>query len=245
MARKHTKTLMTEKDGIRGLVPARNRGYPDRVFAEYSDTLNPRGNVLMQKALAASPDVRFQEFLDRVMTPKYRRASLATIAKGCSIDLPEFNQQSGKASAQRAIAEAQLASPGVVEDLIEDAKSKDDVCDRCDGIGSVAAPPGLEGDIPGYRLAREASEEHGAIYTRTCPKCAGEGTVRRSGDAHATDRLMEIAGLSPGAKGAAVAIQNFSGASHGSAVPILEDAMSLLDVKAERLAEDEAEDEAD
>jgi hypothetical protein len=26
MARKHTKTLMTEKDGIRGLVPARNRG---------------------------------------------------------------------------------------------------------------------------------------------------------------------------------------------------------------------------
>ena len=98
MARKHTKTLMTEKDGIRGLVPARNRGYPDRVFAEYSDTLNPRGNVLMQKALAASPDVRFQEFLDRVMTPKYLRTSLATIAKGCGIDLLEFNQWWGKAS---------------------------------------------------------------------------------------------------------------------------------------------------
>ena len=245
MARKHTKTLMTEKDGIRGLVPARNRGYRDRVFAEYLDTLNPRANVLMQKALAASSDVRFQEFLERVMTPKYLRASLATIAKGCGIDLLEFNQWWGKASAQRAIAEAQLASPGVVEGLIEDAKSKDDVCDRCDGIGSVAAPPCLAGDIPGYRLAREASEEHGAIYTRTCPKCAGEGTVRRSGDAHARDRLMEIAGLSPGAKGAAVVIQNFSGASHASAVPILEDAMSILDVKAERLAEDEAIDEAD
>ena len=67
------------------------------------------------------------------------------------------------------------ASPGVVEDLIEDAKPKDDVCDRCDGIGSVAAPTGLAGDIPGYRLAREASEEHSAVYTRTCPKCAGEG----------------------------------------------------------------------
>ena len=77
---------MTERDGIRGLVQARNRGYRDRVFAEYSDTLNPRGNVLMQKALAASPDVRFQEFLDRVMTPKYRRASLATLAKGYGID---------------------------------------------------------------------------------------------------------------------------------------------------------------
>ena len=242
MSRKHTTTLMTEKDGVRGLVPARNRGYRDRVFAEYLDTLNPRANVVMQKALAASPDVRFQEFLDRVMTPKYLSASLATIAKGCSIDLPEFNQQSGKASAQRAIAEAQLASPGVVEGLIEDAKSKDDVCDRCDGIGSVAAPPGLAGDIPGYRVARE---ERDPIYTHTCPKCAGEGTVRRSGDAHARDRLMEIAGLSAGAKGAAVVIQNFSGASHGSAVPILEDAMSILDVKAERLAEDEAIDETD
>ena len=142
-----------------------------------------------------------------------------------------------------AIAEAQLASPGVVEDLIEDAKSKDDVCDRCDDIGSVAAPPGLEGDIPGYVLAREASEEHGAIYTRTWPKCAGEGTVRGSGDAHARDRLMEIAGLSPGAKGAGVVIQNFSGASHASAVPVLEDAMNILEVKAERLAEDEAVDQ--
>jgi hypothetical protein len=236
---------MTEKDGIRGLVPARNRGYRDRVFAEYLDTLNPRANVVMQKALAASPDVRFQEFLERVMNPKYLRASLATIAKGCGIDLLEFNQWWSKASAQHAIAEAQLASPGVVEDLIEDAKSKDDVCDRCDGIGTLAAPPGVEGDIPGYRLAQEASKEHGAIYTRTCPKCTGEGTVRRSGDAHARDRLMEIAGLSPGAKGAAVVIQNFSRASHASAVPILEDAMNILDVKAERLAEDDAVEEAD
>ena len=83
-------------------------------------------------------------------------------------------------------------------------KSKNDVCDRCEGIGTLAAPPGVEGDIPGYRPAREASEEHGAIYTRACPKCAGEGTVRRSGDAHTRDRLMEIAGLPPGAKGASV-----------------------------------------
>jgi hypothetical protein len=67
MSRKHTTTLMTEKDGVRGLVPARNRGYRDRVFAEYLDTLNPRAKVVMQKALAESPDVRFQEFLDRAL----------------------------------------------------------------------------------------------------------------------------------------------------------------------------------
>jgi hypothetical protein len=89
----------------------------------------------MQKALAASPDVRFQE-LDRVMTPKYLRASLATIAKGCGMDLLEFNQWWSKALAQRALAEAQLASPDVVEDLIEDAKYKDDVCDAA----TVSAP---------------------------------------------------------------------------------------------------------
>ena len=56
---------------------------------------------------------------------------------------------------------------------------------------------------------------------------------------------MGIAGLSRGAKGAGVVIQNFSGASHASALPILEDAMNILDVNAERLAEDEAIDEAD
>ena len=59
MARKHTKTLMTEKDGNRGLVPAHNRGYRDRVFSEYLDTLNPpRANMVIQKVLAGPPDVR-------------------------------------------------------------------------------------------------------------------------------------------------------------------------------------------
>ena len=54
---------------------------------------------------------------------------------------------------------------------------------------------------------------------------------------------MEIAGLSRGTKGAGVVIQNFSGASHASAVPVLEDAMNILEVKAERLAEDKAVDQ--
>jgi hypothetical protein len=103
---------MTERDGIRGLVQARNRGYRDRVFAEYLETLNPRANVVMQKALAASPDVRFQEFLERVMTPKYLRASLATIAKGCDIDLLEFNQWWGRASAQRRHSRSAARLPG-------------------------------------------------------------------------------------------------------------------------------------
>ena len=49
MSRKHTTTLMTEKDGVRGLVPARNRGYRDRVFAEYLDTLNPRAKCLCKR----------------------------------------------------------------------------------------------------------------------------------------------------------------------------------------------------
>ena len=103
---------MTERDGIRGLVQARNRDSRDWVFAEYWDTLNPCGSVLMQKALAASPDVRFQEFLDRVMTPKYLRASLATIAKGCDIDLLEFNQWWGRASAQRRHSRSAARLPG-------------------------------------------------------------------------------------------------------------------------------------
>jgi hypothetical protein len=56
---------------------------------------------------------------------------------------------------------------------------------------------------------------------------------------------MEIAGLSPRGQGGQSSNSELFGASHASAIPILEEAMSTLDVKAERLPEDVAIDEAD
>ena len=229
MSRKLPKRLMTirEKDGLRSDVPSFLAHRPDRVYAAYLDTLNPRANEIMQQALLASPDVRFRSFLDRLEDGGYLRVSLATIAKGCGISLMEFQDWWRKASTQRAIAQAQLASPQMVTDLIEDSRSRMDVCDRCDGLGTVAAPPHLDpAQVPGYKLLVEAIGDMDAIYSRTCPGCLGEGKVRRPGDARARDRLLNLAGFNENAKGASVVV-NFGGASHSAAISFLADAMSI------------------
>jgi hypothetical protein len=219
--------VIKEPDGLRGEVPSRLVGSRDRVFGTYLDTLNPRANEIMQRALASSPDARFQAFLERVMTPRFFRASLATIAKGCGISLLEFQEWWRKASAQWAIALAQNASPEIVTDLIEDSRTKVDVCDRCDGIGSVLAPANLDPEqVPGYRLVKQATPDTDAIYTRTCPRCGGKGQIRRIGDPHARDRLIEMAGLKNTPKAASVVV-NFGGASHSAAITLLDDAMSI------------------
>jgi hypothetical protein len=219
---------MKEPDGLQGSVPSRLvEGSRERALSTYLDTLNPRANEIMQQALAASPDIRFRTFLDRVMNPRFLRVSLATMVKGCGISLTEFQEWWRKACTQRAIAQAQLASPELVSDLIEDSRTREDVCDRCDGLGTVIAPANLDPEqVPGYRLVKEATPNTDAIYTRTCPRCAGVGKIRKSGDSHARDLLVEIAGLKDTPKGASVVL-NFGGASHSAAVTLLDDAMSI------------------
>lgn len=219
--RKRLRTIK-EKDGVRGRVPSRLQGPKDRVYAAYLDTLNPRANGDLQEFLAASPDVRFQLFLEKVMAPRYLRVSLATMAKGCGISLGEFQKWYSNELNQRTIAEAQAASPKIVRGLIDDAVPRLDICDRCDGLGWVDAPADVDpSKVPaGYRRVKKD------VYTRTCPRCDGEGKVRQSGDSHAQDRVLGIAGVTESTKGPSVVV-NFGGASHSAAVALLDDAMSI------------------
>ena len=225
--------VVKEKDGLRGLVPSRKFGIKDKVYGEYLKTLNPRENPDVQLALASSSDVRFNEFLERIKERRYARISPQAIAKACGIDLMEFQTWWNRQSSQVAIAKAQNRSIEVVEDMIQDARSSEDVCPRCDGLGFVAAPAGLPGDTDGYKCIEPETAQQEAKYIRTCPKCIASGRIRKIGDAHARDRVLEMSGLIKKDKGPLVSL-NFGGASHSSAVSSLNDAMPMtIDVESE------------
>jgi hypothetical protein len=227
--------LIKEKDGLRGQVPSRQFGIKDRVYGEYLTNLNPRENGDVQLALASSSDPRFVEFLERIKMNRYRRISVQAIAKACGIDLMEFQNWWNRQSTQAAIAKAQNGSIKVVSDLIADAQSVMDVCPRCDGLKFVAAPPDLPSDTPGYECVKDAGMGEEAKYIRTCPKCEGESKVRKPGDSHARDRVLEISGIIKKEKGSLVTL-NFGGASHSSAVGDLNDAMPMtIDVESEQV----------
>ena len=217
-----SKDLILEKDGLRGLVPSRKYGIRDTVYGAYLQRLNPRENEDFQLALAASKDPRFQDFLEKIKSARFRRMAVQTIAKGCGISLMEFQNWWQKATTQQAIADAQMAGLTIIRDMVGDARTREAVCERCDGMTWIAAPQGLPLETPGYRSMTCGDEVR---WIRDCPACRG-GKVSRPGDSHARDRVLEVGGLIQKNKSLVQINQNFGGAEHASAVSQL-DSMTM------------------
>jgi hypothetical protein len=226
--RKKIQAMIQEKDKLRGLVPSRYFGNRDRTYGAYLNALKPRENEELKLALACSRDTRFQEFLARINAERYRRVGLPTIAKACGIDLMEFSQWWRLQSTQAAIAIAQTSSVNLTKDMVLDAASTDVICDRCDGLAFVGAPSGLPTETPGYRAMHSDGE---IMWIRTCPNCVG-GRVRKPGDTHARDKLLEMSGLVKKGAPININIDNYGGVGHNSAISQLDEAMAI-DVQAE------------
>jgi len=200
----------TIKEKLRGTVPARVNGYKDKEYEEYLKHIDPQREEV-RLALASSPDPRFRAFLERMSDPTQPGTKLQTIAKSCNIPLDEFMEWFSRASNQRAIAIVQTHSPAIVQDTLEDARSKFVACHRCDGLTWIAAVKDLPPETPGYRPMGEG-------WIRDCPVCRAKGFVRTPGDDSSRSKSLEMAGLI-NKKGAGIAIiQNFGGQALPSAI---------------------------
>ena len=234
---------MRERGSPRGMVPV--AGVLDTTYNEYLDGIgirDPERAPVVEFALASSNDVRFREFLNKLKHPFWsssnnrrgKPASLAALAKACDISLPQWAEFWQKAQHQRALA---LAQGGIVDhvipDMVEDAKSKQISCDRCDGFGFVYAD-----DVPAKfdGIERLDPRDPKSRQIRACPLCKGKGTVLKSGDTDSRKLLLEVSGLT-NKKGSAVQItQHFGGMGMESAVDRLNkvtfDLSDAIDVEA-------------
>ncbi len=221
--------LFLEKDKLRGLVPTSDNGKADLAYAAWFEGIDAENDPEFHGALARSQDPRYRKFLELMGHPNRRGLKIQTLAKQCGLDLAEFQQWYGKESVQMAIGVAQKNARNIVRDMSSDALTKDEFCDRCDGLGWVSAPPNLPVDTPGYHVlcmqtVKEKDEDGNItereepVFCRTCPKCKGIKTVKEIGDEHARDKILEIAGLTSKGKAVQVNVNNFGGASHASAV---------------------------
>jgi len=194
-------------------------GAGDLAYNEYLKAIDPSDHPEIALALASDPDQRFSLFLDKLSTPQKRKYSIAAVAQECNIRLGEFMDWMQRSGAARAVALAQIASPKITQDLAQDAMSGEGVCPKCDGLLWIGAAPGWPLDTPGYRKANP--DDVDSIWIRDCPECARSGRVRRVGDQHARDKVLEMAGLI-NKKGPGIAIvQNFGGSGMQSAIPRL------------------------
>jgi len=243
--------MMFEKDG-RGLVPAKSNGVLDTTYEAYLTEIGVESNQSVQIALAQSEDPRFVKFLEIMGRPPLNvrhPQKIQTIAKDCGITMSEFANWFRRSASAIATAKAQLHAIELVGDMVVDARSSQESCERCDGLKWVNAPPDLPVDTPGYRILMskwverknkdtgETEKFEEIIYCRTCPKCGGTGKTRKIGDEHARDKTLEMAGLITKGRAAVQITQNFGGAGHASAVQQLN--AVTIDVEAEEIPEDE------
>lgn len=232
------------KETIRGLVPSVHYGEQDVEYNAYLNEIDPNGESdtsnQVRRALALSTDVRFKEFLSRLSAPKYKGRSLATIAKSCDIQLPEFAQWWQSAQKMRLLARAQEGLAEVTEGIIAEARSKLEVCGRCDGYGWQYADENIPESHTPQPLANM-----GGRRIKTCQQCRGEGKVLSNGSNEARKLLMDMTGLS-GKKGVSVTVNTnntFGGMGVESAVERFSSVkFSVMDADFTQVEETESED---
>lgn len=200
---------MLEHHSPRGLVPTSEFADLDTPYVEFLEELNPREDKDAQFALAAATDKRFREFIAVANSPKYKRWSLATIAKKLDISLPEFANFWAKAGQAAAMARAARGLASMTNDMLADAASKSEACERCDALGWVAAAAGIDPAPDGYRFMGDGPD--GERWARTCPVCEGRKRLRAVGDAHARDKILAMNGIGQKGGGVVVAINNYAG----------------------------------
>lgn len=151
-------------------------------------------------SLFLSQNEKYTGFLSALHDPAYARLSFAKLCRDFHISLHELQTLYTDGQRQLGLLRMSSALPQIMEDVGEDAKSRQIVCPRCDGYKTLTII--LERDDAGKPIKTEE---------RTCPVCKGIGEIRQVGDKHARDLVFETAKLT-GQKGPMVAIQNNFGA---------------------------------
>jgi len=183
-----------QNDPERGLVPVASQvkgglKQNDVPFDRFFDHIGTKKSLApLEDALARSKNVNAVKFLAMLAEPRYGRWRLSTIAKKCGLTLTDMGDIWRNSQIQRSMMEIVNGSPLVAADMVEDARSIQVCCPRCDGLKRV---DGLNG--------RKIS----------CPNCGGEGVIRKPGDHDSRTKIFETIGLT--GKGRGININNFNG----------------------------------
>lgn len=150
--------------------------------------------------LALGEHDKYAGFLASLHSPDYTRHSFAAKMRAFNITLHELNILYQDTNRNIGLFGMADKLPKIMEDVAEDAQSRQVSCPRCDG----------EGELP------TGEDEEGIPTFKICPECSGTRKIRQVGDKHSRDLVFESMKLT-GVKGPMVAIQQNFGAGVGGA----------------------------
>ena len=151
----------------------------------------------MKQILKVQEDKRFIQMYEMMYDPVHASKSLSTIARECGVGHMELCDAIRKYQMGIGIVRMSQHVPDIMEDVAIDAKSRNDVCPQCDGVGSVLRDQEVKVEGEAVQVRKVPSE---------CPKCKGKGYVRTAGDKDARKLVFESNGLI--GKAPLIAVQN-------------------------------------
>jgi hypothetical protein len=140
----------------------------------------------MKDILRGQTDDRFIQMYDMMFDPAHSNKSLATIARESRVSHMELVDAIRRFRMGEGIVRMSAHVPDVLEDVGIDAKSRDDMCAKCEGVGTILKDQEVTVEGEGVKAARVPVK---------CPKCKGAGTVRKAGDTAARKLIFESIGL--------------------------------------------------
>lgn len=145
---------------------------------------------------------KYLPFIAALHDPAFAKLSFASICRRFNVSLHELQSLYTDGMRHMGLLEMSANLPQIMVDVSEDAKSKMELCSRCDGLKVLTE---IERDGDGKVVSRTERE---------CPVCEGVGKVKVTGDKHARDLVFESMKLT-GQKGPMVAIQQNFGSGNG------------------------------
>ena len=153
-----------------------------------------------RQALACAKDANIEPFLYDLMLPKYRRWTATQLAKKHEIKMERLIDIVRDYMHSKAMLALMSGIPKIAADMVQDARSTEVECPKCDGFGII-----MKEGIP----------------NRDCPRCKGSGAVRKVGDSDSRKLILETLGWT-GKKGAPLIQQTFINANVESVIDDLE-----------------------
>lgn len=159
--------------------------YVDELHDEYLERLDP--NQDLKAALSRSSSPKAQKFLEVLVNPKKSNKSITRLARECGlypIDVIDILRSYHLTKATEVYISS---APSIAEDIVEDSRTTEIECRKCDGFKEVIHPkPKYEKDAKGKLVAVD--------NWVTCPRCNGTGKERKPGSPHARKQVAEVVG---------------------------------------------------
>lgn len=135
----------------------------DEIQDEYLESHTSRD--ILKTALAHDASAKAQKFLSELLNPRNSKLKLSRIARKVGVDSQDIERIVRSHSLSTALTTYVTAAPAIAGDVVEDSRSFDDICPRCDGLGQFKPT--------------EKSK------LKTCPRCKGKGEIRVPGNSDA------------------------------------------------------------